>query len=130
MKIFYTLFLISILSSCNLSIQKYRDIKTTQNSFVDGSSDIPLLIGMNKVSEDELGFESSNGSISCAIYNFENDDEKIMDFYGKTLLQLGWKEISKESNKISFRRDKQNLTIEINTKKHNRAIKFFISSLL
>ena len=130
MKIFCVFFLLLNLSSCSFFYQQNSEIKTLENSFVEGSTDIPLLTGMKKVSDDDLGFDSSNGSISSAIYSFENDHKKISEFYVNTLEQLGWKKISQLDNKIIFQREKQNLTLEINQQRSFKTIKFFISSLL
>lgn len=130
MKILCVFFLLLNFFSCSFFYQNSREIKTLENSFVEGSSDIPLLIGMKKVSDDDLGFDSSNGSISSAIYSFENDHKKISEFYVNTLEQLGWKKISQLDNKIIFQREKQNLTLEINQQRSFNTIKFFISSLL
>jgi len=130
MKIFCVFFLLLNLISCGFFYQKNIEIKTIENSFVEGGSDIPLLVGMRKISDDDLGFDSSNGSILSAIYSFENDHKKISEFYVNTLEQLGWKKISQLDNKIIFQREKQNLTLEINQQRSSNTIKFFISSLL
>jgi hypothetical protein len=130
MKIFCVFFLLLNLISCGFFYQKNIEIKTIENSFIEGSSDIPLLVGMRKISDDDLGFDSSNGSILSAIYSFENDHKKISEFYVNTLEQLGWKKISQLDNKIIFQREKQNLTLEINQQRSFNTIKFFISSLL
>jgi hypothetical protein len=129
-KIFCVFFLLLNLISCGFFYQKNIEIKTIENSFIEGSSDIPLLVGMRKISDDDLGFDSSNGSISSAIYSFENDHKKFSEFYVNTLEQLGWKKISQLDNKIIFQREKQNLTLEINQQRSFNTIKFFISSLL
>jgi len=144
MKIFCVFFLLLNLISCGFFYQKNIEIKTIENSFIEGSSDIPsiensfiegssdipLLVGMRKISDDDLGFDSSNGSILSAIYSFENDHKKFSEFYVNTLEQLGWKKISQLDNKIIFQREKQNLTLEINQQRSFNTIKFFISSLL
>ena len=129
MKIFCVFLLFLNLTACGFFYQK-SEIKTLENAFVEGSNDIPLLIGMKKINDDDIGFDSSNGSISSVIYSFENDQQNIIEFYVNTLGQLGWKKISQSDNKIIFQREKQNLTIETSQQRSNNIIKFFISSLI
>ena len=140
MRIFFAIILLFFLASCANFYSRNNAILALENSFVEGSSDIPLIVGMKKISDDDLGFESNNGSISSTIYSFENDQKKIIEFYINTLDQLGWKQDSSNGNKIIFKRDKQNLSIEVSqgevsqgevlqSKKIN-TIKFFISSML
>lgn len=136
MKIVISFFMLVIITSCGyLPINSLR-IKVQDNVFVEGSRDIALLSGMHKINEDNIGFDSNVGSISSVIYSFENNPDDLLEFYLSTLSQLGWKQSDENfentANKIvnkttsinslkkyNFRRDKENLSIEINSVKDN-----------
>lgn len=147
MKIIISFFLLSIIASCSYFKINSSKVKVQENFFVEGSRDIPLVVGMNKINEDNIGFDSSVGSISLVIYSFKNNPQDLLEFYVATFNQLGWKFIDKTSDKIypqkyNFKRDKENLSLEINSANPNftdkkidkvtkiNTIKFFFSSSL
>jgi hypothetical protein len=131
-KIFALITLSSLLFSC-AEFSPFK-LKTTEDraseDFVQGSEDIPLLVGMEKINDDSLGFDSSSGSIMASSYRTKTDVEKIKNFYIKTLPQMGWKLVENEKTKLSFRRDKEKLEIEIKDQIGKNLVHFFISSAL
>jgi len=108
---------------------KVNKIKMSEE-FVQGSEDIPLLVDMQKIPEESLGFDSDSGSIMTSSYITKNDLENVQDFYLKTLPPMGWKVVKIDDKKTIFRREKEKL--EIDFTKHNKKniVKFFISSAL
>jgi len=101
--------------------------------FVQGSEDIPLLVGMEKISEETVGFDSDAGSIISSSYKTEADLQNVKEFYSKTLPQLGWKAVEKKKDKKTksiFKRDKEKLEIEFTKEKDKNVVRFFISSAL
>lgn len=152
MKIAINIFILTIIASCSYLKINSPKIKVQDNVFVEGSRDIALLSGMNKINEDNIGFDSNIGSISSVIYSFENNPEDLLEFYLTTLNQLGWKLVNENNNKTTsqkynFQRDKENLSLEININDFNSSqdqqnikifkinnsintVKFFFSSSL
>jgi hypothetical protein len=92
--------------------QKNIKIEVSQD-FVQGSEDVPLLVGMEKIFEESLGFDSASGSIMSSSYETEISAEKIESFYQKTLPQMGWKIKKTDSRNLVFKRENENLEIEL-----------------
>lgn len=136
MKIVISFLMLVILTGCGYLPKNSFKIKVQDNVFVEGSRDIALLSGMYKINEENIGFDSNAGSISSVIYSFENNPDDLLEFYLSTLNQLGWKLIDEDINKTvdkmagikigknylqkyNFRRDKENLSIEIKSINNN-----------
>ena len=99
--------------------------------FVQGSEDIPLLIGMRKVYGDSVGFDSASGSIMSSSYHTKDDLKAIYSYYFHTLPNMGWLIIEKKENKLTLKRDNEKLEIDfIKKDQKSSIIKFFISSAL
>ena len=98
--------------------------------FVQGSEDIPLLVGMNKMLDESLGFDSDSGSIMASSYETKIDLEKVQAFYKKTLPQMGWKVTKSDMAKLSFKREREKLEIEFVNHNGKDIVRFFISSAL
>lgn len=132
MKKIFTLLSISfLLFSCAKFLEHKSEIENqASEDFVQGSEDIPLLVGMEKINDDSLGFDSSSGSIMASSYKTAADIEKIKNFYLKTLPQMGWKLEKEEKHKLSFKRDKEKLEIEFKNQIGKNLVHFFISSAL
>ncbi len=103
------------------------DVEVSQE-FVQGSEDIPLLAGMEKVEDEGLGFDTSAGSIIATNYKSEIDLEKVQKFYVKTMPQLGWNIDQKTIGKVIFSRENENLEIEFVNQDGVDMVKFLISS--
>lgn len=98
------------------------------HDFAQGSEDVPLLVGMEKIFEESLGFDSSSGSIMSSSYETKIGSEEIKSFYQKTLPQMGWKMKKTITKKLVFKRENESLEIEIFKKSNKTIVKFFISS--
>lgn len=81
-------------------------------AFIEGLEDFPIPKGLKQIENAELNF--GNESIRLVEHYIRSDplrhDVKInfsyvMDFYEKTLPQLGWKMVNKYSDGIVFERD-------------------------
>lgn len=95
--------------------------------FVQGSEDIPLLISMEKIQDEGLGFDSPSGSIMTSSYESTLSKTKIAKFYTKTLPQMGWTLDSSESDTLKFTRENEELEIDLSTQDHKTVIRFLIS---
>jgi imidazoleglycerol phosphate synthase glutamine amidotransferase subunit HisH len=98
--------------------------------FIQGSEDIPLLLGMNKIFDDSLGFDSSSGSIMTSSYETKIDLERVKNFYHKTLPQMGWKLVSSDIAKSKFKRGKEKLEIDFVNQNGKDIVRFFLSSAI
>lgn len=140
-KILFTILCLSIFS-CSTKLNQSKinpaeiEIIKASQEFVQGSEDIPLPEGMEKVFDDGLGFDSENGSLMSSSYKTKNNPKTIKEFYFKTLPQMGWN-LSKSKNpknsadqKIKFIRDNERLEIEFVKEKEENLVKFFLSSAL
>ncbi|MSP33466.1 MAG: hypothetical protein EXR06_01010 [Rickettsiales bacterium] len=114
----------------SLPTTNFSAISTT--SFVAGSKDIPLAAGLNKVSDEDLDFDSASGSIIAITYKSSDDLQKVKDFYTKTLPQLGWKNLKNNQPKVEllrFKRDKEKLEIEFLNYNGDDLVKFFVETI-
>ncbi len=106
------------------------DKMSVSEEFVQGSEDIPLLVEMEKMFDESLGFDSASGSIMSSSYESKIALNKVKNFYAKTLPQMGWKLVTTEPKKLAFEREKEKLEIEFSSQKKKNVVKFFISSAL
>lgn len=112
------------------SVDKASAALEVSEDFVQGSEDIPLLVEMEKMFDESLGFDSASGSIMSSSYESKISLEKVGNFYRKTLLQMGWKLVSSDSKKLAFERENEKLEIELLQQNGKNVVKFFISSVL
>lgn len=107
-----------------------NDDVIASEEFAQGSEDVPLLIGMEKISEETLGFDSSSGSIVSSSYLSTIQEKNVREYYLKTLPTMGWKIVKNLKEKIVLVRDKENLEIEFAKENDKDVVRFFISSAL
>jgi imidazoleglycerol phosphate synthase glutamine amidotransferase subunit HisH len=113
----------------NIVPQKKEPVEIrVSEDFIQGSEDIPLLLGMNKIFDDSLGFDSSSGSIMTSSYETKIDLERVKNFYHKTLPQMGWKLVSSDIAKSKFKREKEKLEIDFVNQNGKDIVRFFLSS--
>ncbi len=133
MKKILILITISLLSfSCSkdfFSFFKSQEERPS-NDFVQGSEDIPLIIGMKKLPDESVGFDSDAGSIISSSYETKDNLSNVREFYLKTLPKLGWKVNKKNRAKVIFSRENEKLEIEFNKEKKSHVVRFFISTAL
>jgi hypothetical protein len=96
--------------------------------FVQGSEDVPLLVEMEKIFDESLGFDSPEGSIMTSSYESKIDLKDVRDFYSKTLPQMGWSQVEATHNKLIFTRENDRLEIDLSIENEQNLVKFFISS--
>jgi len=127
------LILIFLTFSCVNHPSKIKD-QQISTEFVQGSEDIPLLIGMEKIVDEEnqdfnlLGFDSTSGSIMTSSYKTNISTSKIRDFYNETLPQLGWESTKDDKEELIYKRDNENLEINLIQNYDSNTIKFFITN--
>lgn len=136
-----TLFLLSFSLLCSCSyldaidkkIKNFIPIKHNEvlasQEFIQGSEDIPLIIGMEKISDGILGFDSADGSIISSSYSTKLDKSEIKNFYLKTLPDMGWSISHHVENSVKFKRDKEDLEIEFTEEDQMEVVRFFYSSM-
>jgi hypothetical protein len=112
----------------NISQKKEPVEIRVSEDFIQGSEDIPLLLGMNKIFDDSLGFDSSSGSIMTSSYETQIDLERVKNFYHKTLPQMGWKLVLSDIGKSKFKREKEKLEIDFVNRNGKNIVRFFLSS--
>lgn len=130
---FFLLFSCSYLDQLDKEIQKFvhreKGGPAVSEEFVQGSEDIPLLLGMEKISDGALGFDSAAGSIISSSYSTDLTKNQIKDFYLQTLPQMGWTITRNAEDVIDSKRDKEKLEIEFATEEKAQVVRFFVSSL-
>ncbi|MBU6339505.1 MAG: hypothetical protein KGQ36_06025 [Rickettsiales bacterium] len=132
MKKYLLICTIFLFSSCSLLTieDQNQEPELTVKGFVNGSEDIPLVKGLTQTNDENLGFDSSSGSISSTTYKSEIDLERIKNFYVKTLPQMGWKLIKNKIGQITLVRDKEKLEIGFVNENGDDLVKFLITSTL
>jgi hypothetical protein len=116
--------------SCSQDFFKNPETLKPSQDFAQGSEDIPLLLGMEKMQGESLGFDTAAGSIITSSYTTKNSLQKVRNFYLETLPQMGWKVLQNGENKAMFRREKEKLEIEFSKDGEKKVVTFFISSAL
>ena len=98
--------------------------------FVRGTEDVPLLLGMKKVSQDSLDFDLGRMNIASSSYDLDAEPAKIRKFYLETLPQMGWSLRKKDvaNDDLSFVRDEEELRIEISKQSGKSLVRFSISA--
>lgn len=82
-------------------------------AFMSGFEDLPLMDGLKQSEDVPLSFDSPGGRIIEAYaQSDELEKQKIIDFYDKTLPQLGWARL-KKSKSPSYTREGEELTISV-----------------
>lgn len=108
-----------------------KNIAQAPTKFVEGSKDIPLAMGLNKISDDGLDFDSVAGSIVAVTYQSSQDLKEMQSFYSKTLPEMGWKHVKNKKSKDSlmkFKRDNEKLEIEFMNYNGDDLVKFFVET--
>ncbi len=97
--------------------------------FVQGSEDIPLLEGMEKIADDSsLGFDSNAGSVINSTYGTKIGLKKTKEFYLKILPKMGWVITSNSHDCAEFKRENEKLEVILEDEGGVHMVRFFISS--
>lgn len=100
MKILYILSVLFFIIACEEGGMNNNPFKALPNlssktQFVPGTEDIPLYSGLKSKDDDSVSFDSAGGRILYASFYKDNyseeETQKIINFYDKTLPELGWK---------------------------------------
>ncbi len=59
-------------------------------AFFQSVSDIPLMPGLNEITDQEVVFDKPEGRIAEAAASTSRNRDAILSFYDSTLPQLGW----------------------------------------
>lgn len=118
-----------IVNAPELEAEQPQKFKTSAE-FVQGSEDIPLLVGMEKIFDDSLGFDSASGSIMSSSYETKESLSTIKEFYLSSLPALGWKVTVNDEGRSSFKRENEKLEIEFSFEGNRKIVRFFLSSSL
>lgn len=84
--------------------------------FMSGFEDLPLMDGLKQAEEASLSFDSPGGRIIEAYAQSDRIERgQIMNFYDKTLPQLGWTRLNKKTktSSFSYAREGEELTISV-----------------
>ena len=127
-KIIKTFLLISVLTFSACSAVKFFH-SDDSGKYVLGSDDIPLFSGLEFIADDSTSFDTMSGNIVVSDYLGEVKSKKVEKFYAKTLPQLGWKLISKQDDKVLYKRDVDKLEITFKQNGESLNVRFFISSI-
>lgn len=92
-------------------------------AFVEGIEDLPLMPHLKQSDESPTVFDTPYGSIIESEAWGPSPDQDILDFYLKTLPQLGWS----KQNETSFQRDAEHLTLNITRRDTMTHVLFRIS---
>lgn len=109
-------------------MEKGNGNELNSKGFIDENYDIPLLVAMEKLSKDNVGFDSASGSILSIAYVTDLEVEKVRDFYLKTLPQMGWFLKANNMKKSILKRENEKLEIEFSTQGGRNVVRFFIFS--
>ena len=87
--------------------------KVILNKFVKGTHDVPLAPDLELVSNEDIDFDTIDGSFTSATYQSQSLPNLIQDFYLENLPRLGWNLKNQQKNLIIFERENQKLKIEL-----------------
>ena len=80
--------------------------------FIEGMEDVPMLEGMNQISQDDISFGNEETRLVEAYFNTSKLKFKnIADFYSESLPQLGWIYQGNRGNDLLFYREGETLEV-------------------
>jgi len=89
------------------------DATASEGGFVAGFEDLPLMPGLKNVTGSDIVFDTPSGRIIEAEASGRVVREGILDFYARTLPQLGWEHFLEGE----YRREGETLKLEIGGEK-------------
>ena len=115
-----------IVEAPQIEVPKFK----TSGEFVQGSEDVPLLVGMERIFEESLGFDSASGSVMSSSYEAKDSLSDIKEFYVSSLPEFGWKISKNEEKKLVLIREKEKMEIEFSFEGNKKVVRFFLSSVI
>ena len=95
-----------------------------ENSFFVGLEDMPIMAGLAELADRAVSFDAPAGRIVELFAEGSVTREAVLEFYGRTLPQLGWQ----ATNPSMFRREGETLRLEFPAPQSARLIvRFFLS---
>lgn len=80
--------------------------------FVEGMEDVPLLSGMQQISQDDISFGNEETRLIEAYFNTKKlKFKQITDFYSESLPQLGWIYQGNRGDSLLFYREGETLEV-------------------
>ncbi|HYH22935.1 MAG TPA: hypothetical protein VD995_30360 [Azospirillum sp.] len=77
-------------------------------AFVAGMGDVPVMPGLSPAAEEPLVFDKPTGRIVETVLHGRVERRAVLDFYARTLPQLGWKRAAD----TRFQREAEELRLE------------------
>lgn len=83
-------------------------VLAAEAAFVAGMGDVPVMPGLTAGGEEPLVFDKPNGRIVETVLHGRVERKAVLDFYARTLPQLGWKRAAD----TRFQREAEELRLE------------------
>jgi hypothetical protein len=93
------------------------------DAFVVGMEDLPLMPGLVPVEGAGMAFDSPQGRIVEAYAKGRAARNEVLDFYARTLPQLGWQALDRSA----YRREGEVLRFELYEEQGSLTVRFFLS---
>jgi hypothetical protein len=93
------------------------------NQFVAGTEDLPLMPGLATVAGAGVVFETPQGRIVEAYARGQAARDAVIDFYARTLPQLGWQALGR----TVYRREGETLRLELYPEAGGLTVRFYLS---
>lgn len=90
--------------------------QAAETRFVDGFEDLPLMPGLTQEPDAMTAFDSPYGRIIESYASGRGKANDVWTFYEDTLPQLGWERVSRSGRAEIFRREGEDLTVEVTQK--------------
>lgn len=94
----------------------FSGVAAAESVFMTGFEDLPLMDGLKQSEDAAVAFDSPGGRIVEAYAQSERiEKQQVMEFYDKTLPQLGWTRLKKKTgtSSFSYAREGEELTISV-----------------
>jgi hypothetical protein len=91
-------------------------LKPAAAQFVPGIAELPVLAGLTPEPEGPVVFDTPEGRIVTTSLTGAVAENAVRDFYGATLVQLGWRKLAAGH----FRREGESLRLRISPLQGNR----------
>ncbi len=86
--------------------------ESAAEKFVEGVDDVPLLEGMNQITQDDVSFGNEETRLLEAYFSTRTlKFSDVADFYSESLPQLGWIYQGNRGNNLLFYREGETLEV-------------------
>lgn len=115
----------ALLYICVLVLAVWASLPTgaqAASRFVSVIDDLPLMAGLNEIGEG-VTFSSPNGRIAEVLSEGALSRQAVLDFYARTLPQLGWARVAE----TRFVREGETLSLNIEKTKTGVQVRFALA---